>query len=207
MKNNFSIRFMNLSDTKDISSIYNYYIEETTITFECKKPSLDEFKQRIKSISNTYAYLVCAINNKVIGYAYASRLRNREAYQWDAELSIYLDKDYTNFGIGKILYLALIDILKLQNIYNIYGVITQPNIPSEKLHENIGFTKIGIFHNTGNKFNKWLDVVWYEKNIIKFENTPQPLLSINEIDNNKADYILNYYNKKIELDLKNLNFS
>lgn len=200
MDSKIQLRLIKKTDAEDIYSIYKYYIEHTTITFECKIPSLDEFKNRIMKISKNYAYIVCQINEKVIGYAYASRLRERDAYQWDTELSIYLDKDYTNQKIGNILYSALLDILKLQNIYNVYGVITQPNRRSEKLHEKLGFKEIGVFHKTGNKFNEWLDVIWYEKNIQKYNNMPNPLLSINEIDNNEIDKILihyqNLYNNK-----------
>jgi len=198
--NNLKIRFVKESDVKSIFSIYKPYIENTTITFECITPSLIDFKKRIEKVSSFYPYIVCEIENKIIGYAYASRVREREAYQWDAELSIYIDKEYLHFGIGKIFYKALIDLLKEQNIYNVYGVITQPNLVSEKLHESLGFTKIGVFHNTGNKFNKWLDVVWYEKSLSEFSPIPKVLKSIKEVENTA---IINIFNKYIN-ELNNL---
>jgi len=198
--NNLKIRFVKESDVKSIFSIYKLYIENTTITFECITPSLIDLKKRIEKVSSFYPYIVCEIENKIIGYAYASRVREREAYQWDAELSIYIDKEYLHFGIGKILYKALLDLLKEQNIYNVYGVITQPNLVSEKLHESLGFTKIGVFHNTGNKFNKWLDVVWYEKSLSEFSPIPKVLKSIKEVENTA---IINIFNKYIN-ELNNL---
>lgn len=200
--NNLKIRFVNETDSVDIFSIYKPYIENTTITFECITPSLADFQKRIAKISAFYPYIVCEIENKTIGYAYAGRVREREAYQWDAELSIYLDNKYLHFGIGKILYKALLDLLKEQNIYNVYGVITQPNLISEKLHESLGFTKIGVFHNTGNKFNKWLDVVWYEKSLLEFSQVPKKLKSIHEVDNSSIINIFDKYTKE----LNNLKF-
>ena len=193
--NNKSIRFMKRSDAKTILSIYEPYIEKTSITFECKTPSLKEFEQRIESISSFYPYIVCEIDNKVVGYAYAGKVREREAYQWDAELSIYMDKDYIHQGIGRILYMALLDLLKLQNIYNVYGVIKLPNETSVKLHENLGFKELGVFHNTGYKFDTWYDVIWLEKNLHEFVSPPNPLKSIDEVDKKEIEDLLLKYNK------------
>ncbi len=195
--NDIKIRFMIASDIKYIHEIYTPYIKNTSITFDCEVPTFDEFQKKIIKISNSYAFLVCEVKNKIIGYAYASKLREREAYQWDAELSIYLKDEYINYGIGSKLYRCLIDILKLQNIYNVYGVITQPNEKSEKLHQKLGFNKIGVFHNTGYKFGKWRDVVWYEKNIKNFNEKPSPIISIKNIDINEANKIIKEYNTKI----------
>ncbi|MBK5200754.1 MAG: N-acetyltransferase [Spirochaetaceae bacterium] len=195
--NKLSIRLMKITDAPTILSIYKPYIEETSITFECTTPTLKDFTQRIKNISSFYPYLVYEFNNKVIGYAYAGKIREREAYQWDAELSIYLDNQYLHKGIGKILYMALLDILKLQNIYNVYGVITQPNERSVKLHEDLGFNKLGVFHNTGYKFNSWHDVIWLEKKINDFIIPPKPLKAIGEIDEKGLTEILSKYNAKL----------
>lgn len=188
------IRFLIPSDIQSIHEIYTPYIKNTSITFDCEVPSLEDFNKKITKISSNYVYLVCEINDIIVGYAYGSRLREREAYQWDAELSIYLKDEYINYGIGSKLYSCLIDILKLQNIYNVYGVITQPNEKSEKLHKKLGFRKIGVFHNTGYKFNQWRDVVWYEKNIKPFDDIPTPIINIKDINITKANNIIKEYN-------------
>ena len=85
------LRLANLNDSKEILNIYKYYIENTAITFEYKVPSLEEFEDRIKTISKDYPYIVALIDNKVIGYAYASKYKERDAYNWDVELSIYVN--------------------------------------------------------------------------------------------------------------------
>ncbi len=190
---NITIRFADENDAKEILAIYTPYVKDTTITFECIVPTLEEFKARINKISSIYPYLVCLIDNKIIGYAYASRQRERDAYQWNAELSIYLDNKYLNLGIGTLLYKALLEILKLQNIYNVYGVITTPNPKSEKLHEKLGFTKLGVFHNTGYKFKAWHNVSWFEKALSEYIVPPAELTPINKVNKNQVDEIISKY--------------
>lgn len=184
------IRMASVDDAKEILEIYTPYVTDTSITFECDVPSIEEFRNRIRDISLRYPYLVCVIDNKIVGYAYSHRHQERAAYQWNAELSVYVDKSYLRFGIGKALYSALIDISKLQNIHNVYGVVTSPNKNSEKLHEYFGFNKLGVYHNTGYKCGKWNDVMLFEKNINNYENSPKQVLSIKEADQELVDSIM-----------------
>lgn len=104
--------------------------------------------------------------------------------------SVYLNHTYLGKGVGRILYNKLIEILKLQNIHNVYECITLPNIKSVKLHEYFGFKKVGIYTNAGYKLGKWHDVIWYEKNIKEYENNPTPFLSIENIEKDKLFDIL-----------------
>ena len=187
------IRFVQISDAEDILRIYEPYVKDTAITFEYQVPSLATFKERITAISTAYPYLVCLIEGKIVGYAYAYKQMERAAYQWNAELSIYLDKPYYHRGIGKALYGCLIEILKLQNIQNIYGVVSSPNLNSEKLHEYLGFRKCNVLHNTGYKLGAWRDVTWYEKSINSHGLEPDPFLPIDQIDSGKLTAILNQY--------------
>ena len=86
-----------------------------------------EFTERIYNISKGYPYIVCEDEEgAIIGYAYAHRHMEREAYQWNAELSIYIDRTFISKGIGKKLYCILIEILKLQGIRTVYGCVTLP---------------------------------------------------------------------------------
>ncbi|RHJ94938.1 GNAT family N-acetyltransferase [Parabacteroides bouchesdurhonensis] len=184
-----NIRFATVADSVSLLNIYAQYID-TPITFECSLPSEQEFAERIRSISNEYPYLVCEENGEIIGYAYAHRLKEREAYQWDAELSVYLDKRYTSKGLGRKLYCILMEILKLQRVKTVYGLVTIPNVKSEKLHLSLGFKCAGTYHNTGYKSGAWHDVSWFEKEIAPYQPGPAPLLSIQEIPKEKLEGIL-----------------
>jgi len=177
------------NDAKEILEIYRPYIENTTITFEYEVPSVKEFKERIMKILEEYPYIVCEYDKKIIGYAYAHRVWSRAAYQWDAELSVYTNENYSGNGIGKKLYKMLMEILKLQNVVNVYGCVTYPNENSDKLHEYLGFNKVGIFKNAGYKFGKWIGVTWFEKAILEHCENPKPLKKILDVDKNKIKYI------------------
>lgn len=174
------IRFVKPNDCKQILDIYKQYIN-TPITFEYELPSEEIFSKRIEEISVIYPYLVLEENGKIFGYAYAHRLRERKAYQWIAELSIYLDKNITSKGYGRILYEKLLKILEQQGIKTVYGCITIPNEKSEKLHEVLGFKKVGVFSKAGYKNGKWLDVAWFEKNIAPCETNPKNIVSIKNL--------------------------
>lgn len=192
-----TIRLAQEADAPEILAIYEPYIKETSITFEYETPSLDEFKNRIRQISSDYPYLVCLSEDRIIGYAYAHRHMERAAYQWNAELSVYLHNAYLGCGIGKTLYNTLIEILQLQNVRNVYGGAAFPNENSEKLHEHLGFQKLGVYHNTGYKFGAWHDVMWFEKAIRSHDLDPQPFLSIQEVDKEAIAEILNRHNKTL----------
>ena len=189
-KENLIFRFATENDAKKILKIYKPYIENTTITFEYKVPSVEEFKGRIRDVLEEYPYIVCECENEIIGYAYAHRIWARAAYQWDVELSVYTDGDYAGNGIGKKMYKILIEILKLQNVVNVYGLVTYPNENSEKLHNYFGFKKVAYFENTGYKFGKWIGVTWFEKAINPYSENPEPVKKISEIDKIKINKIL-----------------
>jgi len=190
-----SFRLALEDDAEDIAKIYDPYVQYTAITFEYETPSADEFKRRIREITCDYPFIVCTLDGRIIGYAYAHRHRERAAYQWNAELSVYIDNAYLRCGVGKALYSALMEILQMQNIRNVYGCVTWPNENSEKLHEYFGFKKSGIYHSTGYKLGAWHDVVWYEKAIGEYCLEPEPFISIKDIDMNVITDILDRYNR------------
>ncbi|MFA9464737.1 MAG: N-acetyltransferase family protein [Velocimicrobium sp.] len=192
------IKLVSEADAAEILEIYEIYVKETAITFEYETPSLDEFRNRIKKISADYPYIVCLSNEKIVGYAYAHRQMERAAYQWNAELSVYIDKTCLRCGVGKALYSALIEILQMQNVRNVYGGITSPNENSEKLHEYFGFKRLGIYHSTGYKCSAWHDVAWFEKTVGDYDLEPKPFVSIQEIDKNAIMEILNNHSNMIK---------
>lgn len=159
------IRQATVNDSNDILDIYSYYIENTSVSFETETPTVIDFSSRIYLIINTYPYLVYLRNDKIVGYAYASRHRERAAYQYDVDVSVYIKNSLHSQGIGTALYNNLFEILKFKKYYNAYAGITLPNEKSIALHYKFGFKEIGVHHNTGYKFNKWHDVIWFEKQL------------------------------------------
>lgn len=186
------IRLATINDSKSLLKIYSQYID-TAITFEFNLPTEEEFEKRIFDITKDYPYLVYEESGEILGYAYANRQRDREAYKWNAELSIYLDKSCTSKGLGKKLYCLLIEILKLQGIKTVYGAVTIPNKKSEGLHLGLGFKSLGVFHKTGYKNNKWHDVEWFEKQIMEYVLEPEPFISISKINSEKIQEIINKF--------------
>ncbi|WP_209304962.1 MULTISPECIES: GNAT family N-acetyltransferase [unclassified Gemella] len=170
------------SDSTRLLEIYSYYVEKTNISFEYGVPSEEEFKDRIRNISSKYPYIVAEKNGIVLGYAYANTFKERTAYNWTVEWSIYLDKNYSAKGLGQILLDKLIEILKMQNIVTIQACITYPNEKSIIFHEKNSFKKVAHFTKVGYKFGKWHDVVWYEKALTKHEDNPGKVKWIGEID-------------------------
>lgn len=189
-KENLIFRFATEEDAEKILKIYEPYVEKTTITFEYEVPSVEEFKGRIREILKEYPYIICEYENEITGYAYAHRIWSRAAYKWDAELSVYTDGNYVGNGIGKKLYKILIEILKLQNVVNVYALVTYPNENSEKLHNYFGFKKVAFFENSGYKFGKWIGVTWFEKVISEYPKNPKPIKKVSEIDEVKLKQIL-----------------
>ncbi len=186
------IRLAQLSDSKFLSDIYKQYINTET-TFEYIAPTPEEFQNRIKEIYQTYPYIVCTENEKPIGYAYAHRYKARAAYEWDVEISVYIDKNCTSKGLGTRLCSVLIEILKLQGIKNVYSYITEPNIQSKKLHLKLGFKSVGTYHNTGFKNGKWLDIETFEKQIGSYNVQPSNIIPITQLPMKQLEKIFNSY--------------
>lgn len=158
------IRFARTEDAPALLNIYAAYIG-TSITFECTLPTEQEFANRISAISKDYPYLVCQEGDRSVGYAYAHQQMERAAYQWNAELSVYLEPSYTSKGLGRRLYTLLIELLRLQGIRTVYAGVTIPNEKSEGFHRSMGFTRLGTYHSTGFNAGAWHDVAWFEKAI------------------------------------------
>jgi phosphinothricin acetyltransferase len=172
-------------DAAELLAIYENYID-TPITFEYERPTLSEFVRRIVDTLENYPYLVGIENDKIVGYAYAHRLQTRPAYQWSAELSIYLVPQSSGHGLGQELYSCLIELLKIQGVRTVYGCVTSPNPRSEAFHEKLGFRRIGRFHNAGYKNGVWHDISWFEKNIAQYDE-PEPLIPFREIPGELVD--------------------
>ena len=157
-----TIREVHINDASRIADIYNHYILNSHCTFEEQEVNAEEIQSRIQSIVPNYPYLVLEVNKKVVAYAYATQWKTRSAYRYTTELSIYVDREEHGKGYGKTLYSALIEALKKTKYKRLIGGIAMPNKHSIKLHENLGFTHSGTLKNVGIKFEKWIDVAYYQ---------------------------------------------
>lgn len=184
-----NIRFAKESDAVELLTIYNQYID-TTITFEYILPSEEEFRRRIREFSAMYPYLVCEEDGKIVGYAYAHRAFERAAFQWDAEVSIYLDQSVRGKGLGKKCYQVLLQLLKEQGIITVYSLISTPNPRSEKLHLSMGFEWIGTHKNTGYKAGKWCDISWYQLQLNPYDENPEPIISVWDLDTKRISEMM-----------------
>jgi len=158
------IRAANENDAEPISTIYNYYIENTIITFEEEKVAVDEMKQRIFEVSSEYPWLVYEHEGEVVAYAYAGLWKSRCAYRYTLEVTIYGAHNMPQkLGIGTKLYQALFDKLESRMVRNLIAVIALPNPASIGLHEKMGFEKVAHFKEVGYKFDQWIDVGFWQK--------------------------------------------
>jgi phosphinothricin acetyltransferase len=176
-----TIRMATLKDAEAILAIYEPYILETAITFEYDKIPIEQFRDRMAKVMEQFPWLVYEEEGKILGYAYGSKFKERAAFGWDCECSVYLDREVKHRGIGTKLYKVLIDLIQRMGYVNLYALLTYPNEASMALHEKFGFAKVGIYQKTGYKFGQWWDLLVMEKRIGSVEGEPGVVKSIEEI--------------------------
>jgi len=160
-----SIRFARLSDIPAMLDIYGHYVRNTTYSFEYIVPSVQEFTRRFEALTEQFAWLVWEENGQVLGYVYGSAPFERAAYQWCAELSIYLHPQACGKGIGRQLYEVSEEILRLQGYRLVYAIITSENEASMAFHKHLGYKTTAVFPGCGIKFDRILGTVWMEKQL------------------------------------------
>ena len=168
---NIKIRNGLPEDAERIQEIYSPYVLDTVISFEITVPGKSEMKKRIqKLLANAFPYIVAENETgTVVGYAYADKFGEREAYRYSFIVSIYLDMEVQSRGIGQKLYNELEKRMKKMGIVQVLSAITGKNEKSLKFHEKNGFTKIGHFPNVGYKKGEWHDIIWMNKTINSIE--------------------------------------
>ncbi len=188
MNRNISITMATEADAEELLKVYASYVTNTAITFEYEIPSVAEFSQRIRNILQRYPYIVAVEDNHIVGYAYASAFKERAAYSWAVETTVYLKQDSRGKGLGRKLYVALEDILKRQNIINLNACIAYTadedaylDNTSSAFHEHLGYTKVAHFTKCGYKFGTWYDMIWMEKIIGEHSGKPEPFIPITKI--------------------------
>jgi L-amino acid N-acyltransferase YncA len=183
------IRLATPADASALARIYHPAVAAAAISFEVDAPDPEEMANRVVATITRTPWLVCATADAVLGYAYASRHRDRAAYQWSVDVSVYVDDTFQRLGIGRSLYRSLFAVLTLQGFYRAYAGITLPNVASVGFHESMGFRRVGVYHAVGYKQGAWHDVAWYERQLQPTGNappaTPRPLaelLNTSELD-------------------------
>lgn len=187
-----SIRIAKEADLPRLLAIYGPYVTGTTATFEYEIPTAVAFTKRFREITAQFPWLVWEENGTVLGYAYASAPFSRAAYRWCAEPSIYLAPEAKGRGIGKALYAALEEILRLQGYQVSYAIITSENQSSLRFHRAVGYTHLAHFPHCGFKHGKWLGITWMEKRLNPVEipsNTPQKYTCVVKNDRNLQEIL------------------
>ncbi len=176
-----TIRMATTSDAPKLLEIYAPYVRETAITFEYTVPTVQEFENRIAKILTRYPYLVAIKKEEIIGYAYVSSFKERAAYVWAVETTIYIKQNQRSSGTGKRLYLELEEIVKRQNIINMNACIAYPNPDSIAFHEHLGYKTVAHFTKCGYKLNRWYDMVWMEKILEEHPSKPKDFIPITKL--------------------------
>jgi L-amino acid N-acyltransferase YncA len=157
------IRAYRSSDAPGILAIYRPFVLEGAVTFEIEVPSLEAFTQRLDAIAARFPFLVAESEGQIAGYAYAATHRERIAYQWAVETSIYLSEP--GRGLGRRLYEPLLDQLSQRGFVWAYAVITLPNVASEQFHQALSYEPFALYQDAGQKQGKWCDVAWMRKRL------------------------------------------
>jgi L-amino acid N-acyltransferase YncA len=150
------------ADVPRICEIYNHYVRESVVTFEEEPLGVAEMTRRIADVRLRFPWLVVEAEGRIAGYAYASPWKARSAYRFAVESTIYLAPECLGQGLGTTLYAELLDTLPDCDVHRAVGCIALPNPASVALHEKLGFRKIGIFDEVGWKFDRWVDVEYWE---------------------------------------------
>ena len=179
-------------DAGQIRDIYAHYVLHTAVTYEYEVPSLEEMRDRIERTLRIYPYMAAEEKGEILGYAYAGPFKQRAAYDWGVETSIYVSKDARGSGIGKRLLDSLEEALRRQNILNANACIAVPaemedeylTFDSVRFHEKMGYQTVGTFHSCACKFDRWYNMIWMEKMLGGHAVPPAPVIPFRDVEKN-----------------------
>jgi L-amino acid N-acyltransferase YncA len=169
------VRLATVDDGAACAAIYRPFVEATSISFELEPPTADDMAGRISRTIARTPWLVVEVDGVVRGYAYGTRHRDRAAYDWTVESTVYVDRAYAGRGIGRAAMTALLDVLRRQGFHLVVAGITQPNPASTGLHLALGFERVGEFGAIGWKQGRWHGVEWYGLELGPRDAAPTPI--------------------------------
>jgi L-amino acid N-acyltransferase YncA len=175
------VRLATAADAAGVQAIYAPFVAGTAVSFEVDLPTVDEMRRRIEQTLARWPWLVCDADGEVAGYAYGSLHRDRTAYQWSADVSVYIAAAHRRGGVGRALYTALLRLLRLQGYCNAYAGITLPNSASVGLHETLGFRPVGVYEEVGFKLGAWHGVGWWHLVLQPHVVGPPPPHALGEV--------------------------
>ena len=160
------IRAATMADCEAIGRIYNHYVQSTAVTFEEQAIPSAQIAERIEAVhSASLPWLIAEQDGQVLGYAYASKWIGRSGYRFTVESTVYLDPSVTGRGVGSILYDALLSSVRQRGAHVVIAAIALPNPASVALHEKFGFEKVAHFSEIGFKFDRWVDIGYWERTL------------------------------------------
>ncbi|ELZ27225.1 GCN5-related N-acetyltransferase [Halogeometricum pallidum JCM 14848] len=178
------IRPVDPGDAAAIRDIYAPFVEGTAVTFSDEVPSVEAMREKVRAklAADAYPWYVVETGEGVVGYAYGGTLRERDAYQWAVETSVYVDPDAQRGGVGSALYERLFETLRAQGYVAAYAALGMPNPESVAFHEATGFDHLGTFPEAGFKLGAWHDVEWYRRALREAPADPDPPRPVSAVD-------------------------
>jgi L-amino acid N-acyltransferase YncA len=180
-----TIRLATPEDAEQVRAIYAPYCY-TPISFELEPPSVEEMRGRLVKVLDQYPWLISEADGEVLGYVYAAPHRERAAYCWSVDTTVYVRHGRQRRGVGRALYTALLTVVPLQGYMNAYAGITLPNPASVGLHEAMGFQPVGVYRQVGFKCGAWYDVAWFQRPLQPRPDEPPPPKRLEEVQHTAA---------------------
>lgn len=175
-----TIHLATVDDAEQVQAIYAPYCS-TPISFELDPSSVEEMRGRLAKVLGQHPWLLCDDEGEVQGYAYATQHRERAAYRWSVDTSVYIRQGRQRRGVGRALYTSLLAMLSLQGYVNAYAGVTLPNPASVGLHEAMGFQPVGVYEQVGFKCGAWYDVAWFQRLLQQRPGEPSPPRRLEEV--------------------------
>jgi L-amino acid N-acyltransferase YncA len=174
-------RLARIEDAAAIQAIYAPIVRETAISFEYEPPDLAEMERRLSKVLARRPWLVCRAGHRVLGYAYATTYRERQAYDWNVEVSVYVHADARGRGVARELYGQLFQVLRALNYRQAVAGATLPNPASERLHASFGFQRMGVLPRAGYKFDAWHDVIFWYLPLEHSAQAAREIINVNDL--------------------------